>query len=402
MERLTPGEPVPSGSTNLDNFYLNPKTGRYEQVPEPPVTSPEPVPTVRIGADEVPPPRSTPAIEAPVAEQPVPVNSKTIKLAEEPQIELPPKSQTAPLSREQLEVLTGQRFTDAEFNALVGRTNSAPEAIAREQLEVLMGRRLTDAEAIEYGFTAAATRAPAAAEQPTWLRGVGAWAAEHPKTTLGVVGVPPTLFGLHMWLKDGSGDLPPTLPPKNPPTGGETPPAAPVVVPPKDPPVVVPPPEKKAPPYVPPVVTRGPSDINVPEGGQTPGQGGGGLGGMLSGLIGALSKLFGGSQAPQTTPTTPPTTQPTNPPVVTPTPPKPYVTLIANPTSLLSGRKSLLTWSSVNTSSCELFAPGDISMATGTRGSTSTLALATSTLFRLDCSAPSGATTSAKATVTVQ
>ncbi len=383
VERLTPGEPVPSGSTNLDNFYLNPKTGRYEQVPEPPAaTVPESVPTVRTAANEVGPSRPLVVEEtavppsAGVAQRPLnPAdivetrqNPVTGVFEVEPKVVPEPRNtgtaaaqpEAAPLSREQLEVLTGIKFTEAEFNALIP---------------------------------------PTAAEQPSWLQSVGSWVAENPKKTIagGVVAALPIA---HFTFKDGSGGTPPPV--VIPPPGAGTPPPVVPVVPPKDPPVVVPPPEKKAPPYVPPVVTRGPSDINVPEGGQTPGQGGGGLGGMLSGLIGALSKLFGGSQAPQTTPTTPPTTQPTNPPVVTPTPPKPYVTLIANPTSLLSGRKSLLTWSSVNTSSCELFAPGDISMATGTRGSTSTLALATTTRFVLDCSAPSGATTSAQAIVTVQ
>ncbi|MBI5457921.1 hypothetical protein HY971_04325 [Candidatus Kaiserbacteria bacterium] len=114
--------------------------------------------------------------------------------------------------------------------------------------------------------------------------------------------------------------------------------------------------------------------------------------------------------AQTTPPTTTPTPTPAKPPVSptptstpTTTPPvaKPYATLIANPPTVLPGRKSRLIWSSVNTSSCELFAPGNISMATSTRGSTSTLPLATTTQFTLNCSATSGATTSAQTTVTV-
>ena len=104
-----------------------------------------------------------------------------------------------------------------------------------------------------------------------------------------------------------------------------------------------------------------------------------------------------GAPTSPTRPTTPPT-----PPSATSTPPKPIATLIADPVTILNGKKSKLIWSSINTSSCELFAPGTISMAAGTRGSTSTLALATTTRFTLDCSAPSGATTSAQAVVTVQ
>ncbi|GEM_PF-5415706 len=109
--------------------------------------------------------------------------------------------------------------------------------------------------------------------------------------------------------------------------------------------------------------------------------------------------------SPASTPQPAPTTSakpPVTPPTATSTPPKPFATLIADPATILSGKKSKLIWSSVNTSSCELFAPGTISMATGTRGSTSTLALATTTQFTLNCSAPSGATTSTQAVVTVQ
>ena len=113
-----------------------------------------------------------------------------------------------------------------------------------------------------------------------------------------------------------------------------------------------------------------------------------------------LGKMFGTS-APAPAPTTP-TTPPVAPPAATSTPAKPYATLIANPTSVATGGKSRLIWSSVGTSVCELFAPDNFLMATGTRGSTSTLPLATTTPFALTCSAPSGATSSAQATVTIK
>ncbi|OGG55971.1 hypothetical protein A3D71_03735 [Candidatus Kaiserbacteria bacterium RIFCSPHIGHO2_02_FULL_55_20] len=110
--------------------------------------------------------------------------------------------------------------------------------------------------------------------------------------------------------------------------------------------------------------------------------------------------------SPTPTPTPTPTQLPVSPkptPTPTSTPPvlQPYATLIANPSTVLPGGKSRLIWSSVNTSGCELFAPGSVSMATTTRGSTSTLPLATTTQFTLNCSATSGATTSAQTTVTV-
>ncbi len=114
-----------------------------------------------------------------------------------------------------------------------------------------------------------------------------------------------------------------------------------------------------------------------------------------------LGRLFG---APAPTPVQPaqPAKPPVTPPVATSTPAKPYATLVANPSSVATGGKSRLIWASVNTSDCELLAPGDYLMATGTRGSTSTLPLSTTTPFVLHCSAPTGATTTASTTVTVR
>ena len=158
------------------------------------------------------------------------------------------------------------------------------------------------------------------------------------------------------------------------------------------------------PPYVPPVTRRdvvptGSSDdydeTSSPRG----------LSSMSSVLGQMLARLFGASQTPQQ-PQAPRTT-PIPPPIIPPstatsTSPKPIATLIANPIKIALEGKARLTWSSIYTSDCELFAPDRFLMATGTRGSTSTLALATTTRFTLDCRASSGATTSAQATVTVQ
>ncbi len=117
----------------------------------------------------------------------------------------------------------------------------------------------------------------------------------------------------------------------------------------------------------------------------------------------ALGKMFGtSSQAPAPTTNPNPTKPTTDTPTTTPVVLKPFATLISEPTTVQLGKKSRLIWSSVNTISCELFAPDNFLVATGTRGSTSTLALATTTLFRLECSAQSGATTSAQATVRIQ
>src|SRR3989344_3247309 len=122
------------------------------------------------------------------------------------------------------------------------------------------------------------------------------------------------------------------------------------------------------------------------------------LGSTLGQLLGRLFGTTPPAPVQQTQPTKPPVT----PPTATTTPAKPHATLVANPTSVAEGGKSRLIWTSVNTSGCELFAPDNFLMATGTRGSTSTLPLATTTAFSLDCRAPSGATTTASTTVSVR
>ncbi len=280
-----------------------------------------------------------------------------------------------------------------------------------------------------------------AAERPSLLKGVGDWAVENPKKAIagGVVvgGLAATPF-IHFGLKDGSG---------GPPADDKTV-VAPPAVPDKDEKDEVPPPPVvrtgKAcgpndtyassgcfPPYQP-STTRGPGDGNnptgqildkdyycitsitpvivnpVPAGTPFPNNcynkpGGGSTASSLGNSLGQLLGKMFGTSSPAPTPTPSATTKlPVTPPATTPTVAKPFATLIADPISILSGKKSKLIWSSVNTSSCELFAPDNLSMATGTRGSTSTLALATTTQFTLNCSATSGATTSAQTTVTVR
>ncbi len=303
-------------------------------------------------------------------------------------------------------------------------------------------------------LTAEPAAAEAAVPKPSWVGSVGRWAWDHPKTTLGGLGVlaaKPTVDA----IVANSGDVPPpsaTVTPSSgagkpvptaaapgedttsgPPTGAGSPPPAGGVVPPKDGTVVSPPGGVKPPvvprvthegadavdppPYKPPVIEPDPrrpggaqqvpdnSNPSVPSPTNQQGSGGqgGGIGGFFSGLMSALSNLFGGSQSSQPTPTTPATKPPvTTPPAATSTVAKPFATLIANPPTILSGKKSRLMWSSINTSSCELFATNNLSLAKGIRGSTSTSALTATTIFRLDCSASSGATTSSRATVTVQ
>src|SRR3989344_3620902 len=122
------------------------------------------------------------------------------------------------------------------------------------------------------------------------------------------------------------------------------------------------------------------------------------LGSTLGQLLG---RLFSTTQ-PAPTQGAQPAKPPVTPPVATSTPAKPYATLVANPSSVATGGKSRVIWTSANTSGCELFAPDNFLMATGTRGSTSTLPLATTTAFSLDCRAPSGATTTASTTVSVR
>ena len=68
--------------------------------------------------------------------------------------------------------------------------------------------------------------------------------------------------------------------------------------------------------------------------------------------------------------------------------PRPTVALSANPTSVVSGTASTLTWSSTNATSCT--ASGGWSGATPTSGTASTPLLTTSTTFTLTCSGTGG------------
>ncbi len=77
----------------------------------------------------------------------------------------------------------------------------------------------------------------------------------------------------------------------------------------------------------------------------------------------------------------------------------PQVTFSAQPTTVASGGYATLSWSSVNSSDCRAYGPW--SGSEGTQGSTTTNGLTATTTFVLTCFNPSGAKTSAKATVTV-
>lgn len=81
---------------------------------------------------------------------------------------------------------------------------------------------------------------------------------------------------------------------------------------------------------------------------------------------------------------------------VTAAPPQPTVTLSANPTSVMSGSTSLLTWSSTNATSCT--ASGAWSGTKATSGTQTTLALTSQSTYTLACSGTGG---SALASVTV-
>ena len=78
--------------------------------------------------------------------------------------------------------------------------------------------------------------------------------------------------------------------------------------------------------------------------------------------------------------------------------PAPTVTLTANPTAVLSGGTSTLTWNTINATSCT--ALDGWSGARATSGTASTGALTATTLFSLTCTGAGGSTT-AMATVTV-
>jgi hypothetical protein len=82
---------------------------------------------------------------------------------------------------------------------------------------------------------------------------------------------------------------------------------------------------------------------------------------------------------------------------VTP-PPAPTVTLTANPTSVLSGNPSTLTWSSTNATSCT--ANGSWSGSRPTSGNASTGNLIANQSYTLSCSGPGG-NASASVTVTI-
>jgi hypothetical protein len=70
------------------------------------------------------------------------------------------------------------------------------------------------------------------------------------------------------------------------------------------------------------------------------------------------------------------------------TPPAPTVTLTANPTSVVVGATTKLTWSSTNATSCS--ASGGWSGALGASGSQASGTLTTDTTFALNCAGPGG------------
>src|SRR6185503_5082231 len=84
---------------------------------------------------------------------------------------------------------------------------------------------------------------------------------------------------------------------------------------------------------------------------------------------------------------------------VTAAPPLPTVSLAANPTSVMSGGASILSWSSTNATSCT--ASGAWSGTKATSGSQSTGALTASTDFILTCTGTGGsASVSTRVTLT--
>lgn len=144
----------------------------------------------------------------------------------------------------------------------------------------------------------------------------------------------------------------------------------------------------------------GPSGPGTNQGGGIGGAVTQALGDMMKFLAGLLKGLGGGSPS---SPSTPPVT-PTNP--VTPTATSTASTtiiaiLIADPITVASGTPSRLVWSSVNASTCYLTYPNGYSLASTTEGSTSTLPLATTTLFKLGCFGAQNASSTATTTVKV-
>ncbi|MBI4088120.1 hypothetical protein HY418_01925, partial [Candidatus Kaiserbacteria bacterium] len=121
------------------------------------------------------------------------------------------------------------------------------------------------------------------------------------------------------------------------------------------------------------------------------------LGGLMQGLAGLFSGGNGSNSG---------THNNTNAGGATPTPaqkpPVPVVTLVANPRTVASGEKALLSWSSVGMTKCDIFGQGDGSLASGISGSTSTPALMGVSVFTVRCISASGATTTAKVSVGVE
>lgn len=192
-------------------------------------------------------------------------------------------------------------------------------------------------------------------------------------------------------------------PPRTQNTGGAQPPSGLPQTGPKIEPVVISVPGAETPPTNPPTKT-GPSTGPGTQGPMSPNgtspSGGGGLGGAMS----ALGQIFGqllsnlfNKQPQQSPPTVPPA--PTQPPTLpTPNAPVPIVTLTASPTTVASGTRAILTWSSLGVNACDILSADGIRVGQGVRGSTSTPALATTTPFVAKCTTPS---TSVFATTTV-
>jgi len=80
--------------------------------------------------------------------------------------------------------------------------------------------------------------------------------------------------------------------------------------------------------------------------------------------------------------------------------PKPTATLTANPTAVVSGAASMLTWSSTNATSCAATG-GTFAGAKATSGSQSTGALTTGTTYSLTCTGTGGNSAPATAAVTI-
>ncbi len=208
-------------------------------------------------------------------------------------------------------------------------------------------------------------------------------------------------------------DGPATTPPPSGPTG----------------PAATPPPQPQPQPQPPPRVTVGPSTVGRPDSGglggtilsqndycitsiepmiviplsagtrfpsncyNSPAGGSSSIGSILGQL---LAKLLGIGQ-PQQTPS--PTAPKSSDQRATSSPP--VVTLIANPSTVASGTKAILAWSSIGTSQCSIRTSLDVEVGQGTNGATSTPVLATTTAFTVRCTTSLGANIMNMATVTV-